>query len=334
MTNASNDIRQLMDRLATLNESIEEPSPLQEGIFDGIKGMMDRRAGRKERQEMLSKLSKEWNFWLGKTDRDGTIEDMMVFLQQVVKMDKPDVAYVLDLDVADKEEAGDQKEDPADSEDTKSEEPAADDVEEPNEEDGIPLPDMDAKLSDYGAVGADAKEVHGDPATFKLANGEWDEDRIQKKLEKLGDGKILVLGDSHFTLEDEAEEEKVVQTESILNEYALNSLSKSELRDIFSSVVNFHLDNLPTGRDSERNANYDLSGSSQTSGSASRKKDPTGDNYDLDKMWQIMKKDGMSSQVVKRVMRKVADSSNVGDMTDQEMKHLSMIGYAFIKSGM
>lgn len=349
MTNPSEEIRKLMDRLASLPDESPSKAPqtLNEGIFDGIRGIMQRGAGRKEREEMIRLLQGEWNTWLGKTDRKGSIDDMELFIRKVLNWGQADIDTVLGTNDVEEPAAPDST-DATTTIPPTPEEPAAEpevtSAPEIDPEEGRPIPtDPNAKLSDYGAVGDEAKEFHGSAGTYKNEDGSWNEELITKKLNALGDGMALVLGDTKFELQDDGHPE-VVQNESIINELSQSKLSKAELKTIFGNIVSHHIEHYQgRRRRTGSSTGYGAAGSGSTGyggyggyGDADRSSRRTnrGGGYDLNRMWRILQADGLDNQSVKDVMARIAASANYDGMSNNDVELMSKIGYAFLKSGL
>lgn len=213
MANNSDDIRRLMN----LMEAATKEPVLLEGWVDTLKSKLKGNMGEKQRRQMADELAKEWYEWLGKTKRDGTLNDMTRFMTHRIGFNDRDIDHVLgkagfnpkQVDQAEEEsEQEPEKTIKTGAEHNGAEEPKSKKSEWDPEE-GVPIPDdLNTKLSDYAKYGIDVEtadnkvepeEIVDDPRKYQDSNGEWNRKLISKKLDKMPLGAKLTLGRSTFS---------------------------------------------------------------------------------------------------------------------------------------
>ena len=173
MTSDSQMMRKVLNLVesATVTEEV-----LLEGWLDSLKNKFSknkqtpsaRDQGDAERTELKDKLSSEWETWLGRTHRDGSLNDMIRFMTHRIGFKDTDIDAVINRSGVLKGEDVNQVEKKATAgPDDKPMKPK-DQMKQPgfDSEAGIPLPtDPNAKLSDYG----DTKESRIAEADEKVA---------------------------------------------------------------------------------------------------------------------------------------------------------------------
>lgn len=368
MSDRISDIRRIMDQVmqAEANELRAGPELLNEGLFDGLKSYMQKRQGRMEREEVAAELMKGYNIWLGKMDRQGTMADIEQFLGSQLGLDSAELDTVLgpaaqaapapeakpeEPQAAEPEAEAEPEEEPEAAEPetaaTPEAEPEAepeDDTPEYDPEEGRPIPaDLDTKLSDYDGVGYN--EFHAEASTYKNPDGSWNEDQIIKKLEQLGkehdQPPVLILGNDRFSLDDNETEttsddelqHDEVAAESVMEDAGVK-VAKRQLKDIFNKAAVAWISK--NGGRAAGPAPRDAGGAQAAPSAAGAKSGGkgNGDNYDLDRMWQILQSNGMAKGTVTKMMNKVRASSSPASLSDNDMQDLALLGFAFLKSGL
>lgn len=336
MSNNSADLRQLMN----LMESVSSPT-LLEGWLDGIKHKLAGHMGRKARQEMADRFSKEWYKWLGQTRRKGTMDDMVRFMLVRVGFNQDDVKSVLSQF---EDETGIDAE--ANIPPSKEEQPGADPSEDDpvwDDDEGRPLPtDLNAKLSDYGTVNQVDQEtvtrersddIVGDVRDF-MTRGKLDMNKITTKLGSMKKGQRLILGKKSYFLG-----ESIKQFFEDSEDFHLSHSDIAVLMDLSAARVNDSY--LLDGPTNDAMASKDgTQGTSKAKDRDSRNdrdgQDPENANitrgsgrYDPKEMIDILKSYNYPVTRIESLSRKVNRSKSVSDMSDQDMDELSLIGYAF-----
>lgn len=90
-----------MRRFINLIESIQNrESTILEGIFDIFRSKEEKeiRAGEEEREEYVKEFQREWNIWLGKTQRDKSMRNFVDFLMIKGGLARDDVDEILGND--------------------------------------------------------------------------------------------------------------------------------------------------------------------------------------------------------------------------------------------
>jgi hypothetical protein len=344
-------------------------------LFGAVKSMLHKREGSKQRAQVAADLMKQYHVWLGKMDRQGTMADIEAFLRQEHFTDGELDTILGPAAPAQQSQAGQGASAEAPAEDEpEEEEPEAEEPEQGDEEEddtyhpeqGKPVPaDLDQKIKPYGdlqpgagndngeeeeepeaeeAPAEDGKEYHGVEKNYKDEDGNWDHEKIQAQLEKLGPGSKFVLGNHRFSLQDKAGNDDVVDepiaaesiVESVLLEYGPR-VGGGQLRDIFNkAAVAFIAKN--GGRQASTQRTADASGGADQDkprgGAGGGSKGGQGP-YDIDVMWNILQQNHINKGQITKLMKKVAGASSVSpSLSDQDMAVLGMLGFAFLKSGL
>ena len=343
MANNSTDIRRLM----SLMESAQEPM-LIEGWLTNLKNKKIKKMGQRERAEMADRLKNEWLKWLGQTNRSGTADDMDRFMRIRIGFKDQDVHQVLSSVLPDEEpQAGE------------PEASAAPKAQEPNAEDGVPIPkDLNRKLSDFGKVGinveqndnkTDPGEIVDNPRKYQMANGDWDRKKITDKLSKMPIGDKLTLGTSTFSRsvgKPENASRDMATSESIMEAEAdtevLDNDIVDDIMDASAARINDeYLLNGPVNDTNDAIADVAASGMAGRQGGTRQGRETSPNTggpkasgqYDADEMWAILKNDFQKTKPwIESLTRKVKSASSISNMTDSDMQDLGLIAYAFLRA--
>lgn len=344
MANNSQVIRQLMN----LMESVQQPT-LLEGWVDSLKGKLDRRLGEKERAEMAAKLTKEFYTWLGHSNRVGDTDDMIRFMATRIGFNNHDIQVVM-------QNAGLEGADLPDEEPEQDEEPSAPAAPQKKKkpaydpEEGVPLPDdlENTKLSDYKDVGLEVEksdgkiepqEIKDDPRKYTTSNGEWDRQKIRKKLDHMPMGAKLTLGQSTFS---RSLGESIMEA----NEGALPRKVVKQIMDAAAAQVNDeYLYNGPerdkdgmngtTTRSGRNNARSQDGGEDEGVSPSSPNKPgkAASGQYDAKEMFSILKTDFQKGPAwVESLTRKVMNADTISKMSDADMQDLALLGWALVRA--
>lgn len=92
MSSPSDEIRKFIN---IVEGSVDYSEPLNEGILDDIKGSLSKARGKRDRRKLVKYLSQEWQGWLGRTQGEGTIRDMIGFMKKEVGLSNNDINEIL-----------------------------------------------------------------------------------------------------------------------------------------------------------------------------------------------------------------------------------------------
>jgi hypothetical protein len=321
VANDSENIR----RLLNLMEAAASEPTLVEGWVQNIKDKIDQRMGQKERQEMAGRLNKEWMKWLGQTDREGNLEDMVRFMNARIGFTDEDIKAVLTkaaMPVSD-EEINDAEEGP-------EKEALGDD----GSDDKGYHPDMDRPVSKNG--GEDSEN----PRDYQKDDGTWDKAKISQKLNSMPEGSLLRVGGTAFRKKDgkiQSKKAATVNTESVqVNEADDNKLSDASVKMIMDlSAAHVNDEYLLNGpRNDQDDIEAELGNRSRGRGyvGTNRGGRQSAGRYDSDEVKEVLKNLGLSTQRFNTLTQKAVRAENFSKLTDQEVEQLGMVGFAFLRS--
>ena len=306
---------------------------LSEGVLDNLRNTISNKLGSRERDKLASKLSQEWSKWLGQTDREGTLGDMVRFMKVRVGFNDDDIDGVVSSVTGNSIKGSkDQEQDNEADKDHDGDE---------EEDDGRPLPkDLNAKMSDYDKVhqklnpNLDRDVIVDDPSKY-MTDGEIDKEKVIAKLNNLPRGSILRLGDREFDF-DYGTNEGLIQEkdDTFLGRLSGKGriLSKDTVQQLFNKAaahINDEYLNNPEKQKQYADANREEPESHQRRRDVNNRY--TG-SYDKSTMRRELEYEGLSVQAASRLLNKVRDARSVSDLSNQDMHTLAMIGFAFAKA--
>lgn len=356
MTSYSEDLRNIMNRLDTIEETAEETFGsgdaariLEEDFTTDIKAIFgdEHAKGSKARELLAKRFSKEWKDFLGRTDRSGTPEDMERFLLKRVGFDPADLDVILGKGLS----APDQS--TAKVTTAKADGSKSDDREEPIDQDEMEV---------QAAPETDPKEKNSDDARFRKSDGTVDMRAVRKELSKMNpgerlhiDGKTYFVGgdDEHVptgtrTVPAESLEERDMLGERQLMEFDIRKpISGNTVKSILNRAAAHAFDTYLMNRPSDAGAyggyeggeeegdggHHTLGGSSRSAGARSTNAAKVGGNIDLDRMWRAIENEGLDTDDVKTLKQVVSSTRGLKSIKDPgDVKMLAAIGYAFLKA--
>lgn len=343
MANYSEDLRKIMNRLdestqvKILDEAALAEEILGEDFVDDIQNMFGKTGtsikaalgnnqakGEKARDQLRSRFEKEWKEFLGRTDRKGSMEDMLAFLVKRVGFQPNDLNTIIGSNVA--PAAQDAADEVDDVEDDEAEEVQVDKTPDPNPE----------------------KEASGPKFTHE--DGTTDLKAVRKELSKMKPGERLeVNGKTYFIPADDEDVEVGTRTvpaesigESILMEFDIRKpLNLNYVRKILNRAAAHAFDTYLMNRPSDAGAygGYDQGeegegdGEDNTGGPNSNEKTSGTGNVNLNKMWASLQKEGLEREDIRELRQMIGSTRSLRSVKDPAaVKMLAAVGYAFLKA--
>jgi hypothetical protein len=179
-------------------------------------------------------------------------------------------------------------------------------------------------------------EVIDDPENYMTATGKLDPKKINDKLRSMPIGDKLTLGKRTFFLtpkDDSAKKESIQEAGEATDEKD-KPLSNKEVGEILhlsaSHINDEYLLNGPTN--DEYYDRRDKTNFAAQSGSGNPGGPKPSGQYDPKELWDVLAANGFSKNRFKTLEQKVAGSKSVGDMSNDDMRQMALIGYALLRS--
>lgn len=317
MKSESEKIRGILN----LVEDFSRPQLLNEGWLSNLADKVDRKLGKRELDRLTNRLQQEWQNWLGQTDREGNIDDMLRFMKLRIGFTDSDIETIISNALPSSDEDEEEEETDENPQDEKSpdEKPSNDQKDE--KKPAEPEPQNEPDDSSTPSV------VKDNPRKYRKPNGEWDEEKIQQKMETLPVGTTLDLGS--IRRKRVANESLVEQYKEPLSTNIVNHL----LRKSAAFINDQYLLNGPENDRQEaiaRAASAGMrSGSNSRRGQSSRsgsgRYSPQDMRYELDQL-------DINRGAIDSVRRKAIRADDLSDLSARDKEVLSAIGYAFFRS--
>lgn len=337
MASDSENIRNFLNIL----EEKEAPkmlveSIIEEGWLSRFSDKIDRRLGKKELNQLTDRLNKEWKTWLEQTDRDGTLDDLIRFMEIRIGFTDDDidtvmkrVAKKIDRDSPEDDESEEEttvystKLDPKDDKDSKEDQQSSE--KENSEKSDSDSKNTASKKSDDQEISGNEKVVKDDYTDYlDPVTGNWDEDKIKKKLDTLPIGTVLDL--------DYIKRKRTVEEEVIFEDDGDEILSDTEVQ-IFMRSSAAHINDayLLNGPRNDRKA-ADRERTERETPNRRSSRGRGGASYDAREMNMVLQDLGVSPNKKGSVGRKVSQSDSIDELDSSDRDILAKIGYAFFKS--
>lgn len=352
MASYSEDLRKIMNRLdeSAQTKLLDEEELISEeelvdlllgeDIIDDIQDKLSRTGtsvkalvstkakGAKARDQLRNRFEKEWKEYLGRTDRKGSMEDMLAFLTKRVGFQPTDLNTIIGSNVAPQAQAA---------------------AEEPDEK---PEKSMDTEVKVDKTPDPNPEKEGSGPA-FTNPDGSTDMKAVRKALSKMKPGERLeVNGKTYFvagaddnvdvgvrTVPAESIEEADLLGEGVLMEFDIRKpLNMDFVRKILNRAAAHAFDTYLLNRPSNAGAygSYDdgdevEGGNGQQAGAPDQ--DPNTDGVNLKRMWDSLQKEGLEREDIRELKQLVSSTRSLRTVKDPaSVKMLAAVGYAFLKA--